>query len=579
MRTSSAVLAARAVHTYRRRDIFAYVSLRQYLRNIATLNDSWSHEIATELATDRRVPFFHVVENFKEVIEKTGEPKFRTLHIPGPNEIMAETALLAACAEAGGMFGPHPSVFSYILAKGTEKAGVFLPYFDGFKARHAAIAAACRAQLDAVVVYTDIRQFYPSISIDLALRVWRKACEQGRLAAKYAALGVKLLEDARNYQSKLDGKVGILTGPMISHLIGNLVLRDIDEDMARELPGGYFRYVDDVAIVASPGRALEMEQRLKANLERLDFHLHDQKRLETAAGKWLTSAGDFDDPPGISWMTFIGDMKRLLLIYPDAIYPLRETFQKAGLRVHPLNYSEVAQERGYLERLRGLMLFRWFRRSVRQRSGINGILAQCIFLRNDLLRELRELLSVFGRLEDYDRKRKLYRLKFLVARLLYLGSKDELREFSDAISGIVEMAMAAAVYDAVISRDVSQLLRYGPSAAQAAAQALRADGDTVSCKSVNWSDQKNVQACAIFQLNGLTVESDVPIPDSTVLRFSNWTDESFGLYRVADSYFRELGCIHGMEDPHANRWAIDTAFDRDDDLVFDIQETMQAYPY
>lgn len=366
---------------------------------------------------------------------------------------------------------------------------------------------------------------------------------------------------------------------MISHLIGNLVLREIDEDMARHIPNGYFRYVDDVAIVAPPHIALAAEQRLGENLKKLGFNLNDDKRLETAADKWLESANDFDDAPGISWKTFIGDMKRLLLLYPDAIFPLRETFQKAGLRIQPLNYGEVVQGRDYLERLRDLMKLRWFRRSVRQRVGINSVLVQCIFLRNDLLRELRSLLAGFERLRNYERKRKLYRLKFLIARMLYLGSKEELQEISAAISGVTEMAMAAAAYDAVISRDVSQLLRYGPSAAQAAAQALRADGDVVFCKNVDWTKTRVVQACGVFQLNGLVVESDIPIPNAAVLRFSRWSEDSIDLFRSADSYFRELGCIHGMDDPDANRWAIETAFDRDDDIVFDIQETMQAYPY
>ncbi len=579
MNTSPGVLAARAVHSYRRRDIFAYVSLRQYLRNSAALNDQWSYEVATEQVTDRREPIFNVVDSFKEVVEKTGQPHFRTLHVPGPTEIMCETALLAACAEAGGWFDRHPNVFSYILAKGSEASGVFLPYYDGFQARHAAIAAACRTQPDAVVVYTDITRFYPSISIELALRVWRNACNQSGLAAKYAALGVKLIEDARSYQGKEEGKVGILTGPMISHLLGNLVLREIDEGMAQELPGGYFRYVDDIAIVAPPSRALEVEQRLKANLERLDLHLNHKKRLETAACKWLESAGDFDEPSGISWMTFVADMKRLLLFDPDAIYPLNEAFRQNGVRINPPDYGEVAQEREFLDRLKDLIGRRWFRRSARIRSQVDWVTAQCAVLRRAFLKELQELLTVFGRLQDYERKRKLYRLKFLVARMLCLGSREELREISDGISGILEMAMASAVYDAVITRDVTQLLRYGPTAAQAAAQALRAEGDSVVCQSLDWDEQRSVQACAVFQLNGLMVESETPIPEADALRFSNWREESFRLFLARDPYFRELGCVHGMDNPDANRWAIATAFDRDDDLVFDIQETMQAYPY
>lgn len=179
----------------------------------------------------------------------------------------------------------------------------------------------------------------------------------------------------------------------------------------------------------------------------------------------------------------------------------------------------------------------------------------------------------------YDRKRKLYRLKFLVARMLYLGTPEQLRRISDATSGIIEMAMAASAYDAVLSRDVSQLLRLGATAAQSASQALLADGKIVSYKSVDWSKREVIQAWAIFQLNGLEIDSQSAPPPAPELLFSKWTEQSFELYRSNDLYFRELSCIHGTDNPLANQWAIETAFDRDDDLVFDMQEVMQAYPY
>jgi hypothetical protein len=61
-----------------------------------------------------------------------------------------------------------------------------------------------------------------------------------------------------------------------------------------------------------------------------------------------------------------------------------------------------------------------------------------------------------------------------------------------------------------------------------------------------------------------------------MVRFSDWNEGSFSLYREKDSYFRELACIHGVDDPDANIWALETAFDRDDGIVFDMQEIMQA---
>jgi hypothetical protein len=160
--------------------------------------------------------------------------------------------------------------------------------------------------------------------------------------------------------------------------------------------------------------------------------------------------------------------------------------------------------------------------------------------------------------------------------MAYLGLSQDLPVISAAISGIPEMAMAAAVYDAIISRNVTQLLKFGPTAAQFAAQPLRAGGDTFSCGEVEWTKEEVVQAYAVCRLNGLKIESVPERPNHPLVRFSDWNEGSFSLYHDRDGYFREIGCIHGMDDPDANRWAVETAFDRDDGMVFDMQEIMQV---
>lgn len=577
MKTLPEVLAARAVHQYRRRDIFAYVSLRQYLRNTAALRDIWSDEIATEQVSERPRPYYNEIQSFKEIDPRNGTPGFRPMHIPGPNEILAETALLAACAEAGGPFERHPSVFSYQLCENqTNSIGSFEPYFDGFKARHTGIAAACHAQPDAWVVYTDIRKYYPSITLERALVAWRRACKESKLESRYAVLGEKLLAGARAYQASSDDDHRLLTGPMFSHLIGNLIFRDIDTDLSKELPNGYFRYVDDVAIVAPKDRALAMEQRLREHLERLGLHLNEDKRLEVPAVVWLRGENDFEDHPGISWKTFIGDMRRLLLFYPHERKSLETQFGLLGIRIRPIDYAEITQERPFLDNISYYIRLPWFRRSIRAKSWAGNVVSQAVQLRERYTAELEALLNDFESLRGYERKRKLYRLRFLVARTAYLGLSQSLPVISAAISGITEMAMAAAVYDAITNRNVTQLLKYGPTAAQSAAQPLRAGGDAVRCDEVDWSKPEVLQAYAVFRLNGLRIEGMPVAPLHPLVKFSDWNDGSFSLYKERDGYFREIGCMHGMDDPNANQWAIETAFDRDDGMVFDMQEIMQA---
>jgi hypothetical protein len=185
-------------------------------------------------------------------------------------------------------------------------------------------------------------------------------------------LGEKLLADARDHQNQDHFDHRLLTGPMFSHLIGNLIFGDIDADLSAQLPGGYFRYVDDVAIVASKHQALAMEQRLREHLARLGLELNEDKRLEVPALVWLHGEKDFEDHPGTSWKTFIGDMRRLLLFYPEERKSLETFFGLAGIRIRPIDYAEAAQERAFLDRLNSLVRLKWFRRSVREELGGGG---------------------------------------------------------------------------------------------------------------------------------------------------------------------------------------------------------------
>ena len=66
---------------------------------------------------------------------------------------------------------------------------------------------------------------------------------------------------------------------MFSHLIGNLVLRELDKRMLREAPGGYFRYVDDVALVAPRETAGQLEAVVARYVEDRGMALHGDKRL------------------------------------------------------------------------------------------------------------------------------------------------------------------------------------------------------------------------------------------------------------------------------------------------------------
>jgi hypothetical protein len=184
------ILPVRAVNQYRRRDLLPYLGLRYYLENAAAQSDAWARHVATDLVLTRTaLPYFRVY-HFKG-LGTSNSVERRQILLPGPNEALAEAALLEECARCSGAFGSPSCIFSYRLSGGKDRSGIFENYFLGLRARQAAVAAACDSFPIGLVQYTDIRRFYPSIHPDLALKGWRQEAEKGKLSPTYRDLGEK----------------------------------------------------------------------------------------------------------------------------------------------------------------------------------------------------------------------------------------------------------------------------------------------------------------------------------------------------------------------------------------------------
>lgn len=564
------ILAKRAVYQYRRRDILAYASLRLYFRNRCALRNRWASVVAQELVLNQSQPSLNHVRHFKQ-IGQNGHPEFRDLFLPGPNEIVAETALLARCADAPKVFQPPTGAYSYKLSTGAETQGVFKFYFPDFLNRHRAIARACRQETDAVVLYTDIKNFYPSVSISLAQKVWSAACKKGNLSRDTLRLGMKLLENQAQATDS-DG-ASLLVGPMFSHLIGNLVLRNIDLEMGSAAPGQYFRYVDDFVLVAPHGKVTELEETLVGMLEERGLELHSQKRMEVRAANWLEFEKSFEeDRSGVSWRTFIGKLKQLMLIRPECRKEMEDRFRDVEIRIRPIDYSEVLQETEFLARIRMLMRHSWFRLQMRSLNP-ERIVVEGLQLRSSYLRELDKILARFQESDPFGKRMCTPRLRFLLSRLGYLATSVGLRSIATKIEDIQELAIYAASFRAIVNRDVSDLLRFGPQAAQSVIQPLRMDFGPVQC-SVSSTDKEVSQAYAIFLLNGVSLSGTIELPETHMLKFCQGGSDVAKLFISSDIYFRELACLHGIDEPNVLTRILETAFDYDEEMVFDMMDYM-----
>jgi len=559
------VLAVRAVNQYRQRDVMTYLGLRYYLENTAARTDFWAKDVAVDLVIHRAKPVYLNVSQFKEIDER-GSITYRNMHLPGPNEALAEAALVQECALRRGAFELSKDVYSYRPAVDDDRSGIFTRYMDGLRARHEAIAQACRLQSDAVVRYCDIKKFYPSISSSLAARCWESACAESKVDRNFQLLGQKLLDD----YAGVNKSEGILTGPMFSHLIANLVLRTIDQDLP--LRGAkYFRYVDDVAFVGSKAQVHESITALRGKLGELGLQLHDDsspKSLEVSAKDWLVGEDDFtDSKSGLSWKTLIGDLKKFLLWYPEQTEELSHSLSKDSFRVPVNSYAEAIRDATFVERVGRQIRKQWFLRTVRE-INIAHIKAQAQALRRQYEGELAELLRDFRGASPFMAKRLLPKIRYRLGRLSYLSTPTVLKELSSQCTSIPQLKFQAEVAFAVATGNLDALISFGSHAAQAVAQPLRM-ASYPTALSRRPESNSEWEAYSVFAFNGISLQEAASADDANDLSQLARVGPTRALMSSENLFVQELACLHGISDTPRHREILSTAFDEAEEIALD----------
>lgn len=244
-RPQPCALALRALNQYRQRDVVSYLGLRYLLDNYAARTERWATEVSVENILKRTDAPYYQVQHFKGLDDR-GQLEHRAIYLPTPQEALAECALISAIHERHTSF-PHRRVFSYLPPKAGDNSGPFARYFTGLQSRHAEIAKACVAYPEGLVQYVDIQKFYPSVSIENAQSAWSRLASEIHLTETFRDCGQKILEDHGKISQ--NGRRGLLTGPVFSHMMANAVLHEIDLEFALRKDVVYLRYVDDIVLV------------------------------------------------------------------------------------------------------------------------------------------------------------------------------------------------------------------------------------------------------------------------------------------------------------------------------------------
>ena len=557
-------LSIRALNDYSRRSVLGYLSLRHALEADALQGDRWATEVAPDIVDREPEGGYHVAKVFKE--QKAGGFIFREIGSPGSNEALAEAALLEACGKAGRVFARVADVYSYRLAKNHETAGSFSPYFEHYKRRQRAIGLCCRRHRDHFVFCADIRNFYPSISRTRVRNLWREACVKSELGTKWQLLGQRLIDRQKSFAKK-----GLLVGPMFSHLLADLALRDFDKKMRKKYPARYFRYVDDVAIVL-PQREIPAAKRLMTRiLGKAGLKLHPHKFSEMLAVSWAKTAPWQGKASSVEvrdkkWMALVDRIKCYLLKRPNEIEELGAALRAVGVRIPLPKYQAAVADADYQVRLRRRMQTKWFLKYVHGLT-IRKVVAQSQRAVEGYLNEFAAHWEQYGVIEDkVQRKWHSTKLKNILGKLTMLAPEELLDLLLELLEGADEFASSRAILRAIRKRDVTDLIGFGGSICGAAGQILSARGGQYACQPKRWPAQSR-QGLATLLLMGVNIEDSWPIHvrRDFPIRFSLGEFGPKSWKRVKSRFGREIMAISRDVSLEKNQRLLGTPLNPDDE--------------
>lgn len=561
-------LGIRALNEYRRVSPLTYLGLRYCLSASATHGARWAEEIAPEVLRRQEEAAYLSCRQYKET-RKSGTLDFRELHFPGANEALAESALMCACAEQGGPFSVGEDVFSYHLARPHSTEGMFVPYFKLFSARQDAIGKACRRHRDDIVLYADIKKFYPSVKHFVVRRAWHKACREASLEPQWRHLGEHLLEVSSSVAK------GLLVGPMFSHLLGNLVLSGFDREMRLKFPGRFFRYVDDIALVIPAQDKESGLAYIREHLKRLSLRLNVKKLCDLSARKWTQSVphqgGDYsgtDEPAGdVVWMRFVDQIKCFLLLNPGVEAELARAFRDEGVRIALPRYQAAVEETGYATRF--LRRFRnpKFLGTIRGLS-VRQIVGEVRAAGSVYRKDFDLAWDAFAKADKMERKWLISRLRYGLGRLISIAPEEDLGSIAKLLKGCGEFAEFHAVFDALVTRDVSRLVRFSGKVCTAAGQALATMGKPVRCVPVTWN-REAVEGYVALLLMGVKLQPEPPsrVRRRTAVRVVAGELEARDWHEAATPFLRELAALAGKPSLEKHRSLLQAPLDPDERWV------------
>ncbi len=423
---------------------------------------------------------------------------YRDCLAPSPLTAIAESFVLALLAQHSAFSVPS-RVYSYRWPSSSRSGGSYEFFVEGYKQRNGDIADGLSVA-NHVAVVTDIKRFYPSIcprKIDSILKSLLDKSDEDFKPWRDPIIG---------FFSQLlsAGSHGIPIGPASSHVLGHLILRDVDHELTSNYGTNYYRYVDDIVVVCHEDQVDKVKRDIQRSVERQGLALNTDKTNVIGRIEWQRSIMRPDISDEDSFRSFSTDLTVYLAFHPERAESMKKMLAEGGLSIP-------------VERLRALSAyprFRYFLSRRKARSGLSHALGlffasnRALLDRGLRLKGLYEsaLSSLLDEPVEFSGRRwQLQRARRVINSLFYLRHFSEWNVGRGTFDTLPELAEQAALAEALSTGLATPVLPYygrGP-AAFSELWVEHGQSDVKLLSSDNQANTAEVDALITLRLYGL----------------------------------------------------------------------------
>jgi hypothetical protein len=243
---------------------------------------------------------------------------------------------------------------------------------------------------------------------------------------------------------------------------------------------------------------------------------------------------------------------------------VRSAFLGAELRVPLPRYTAEAMTSSYGDRFNIRLASREFAETLKNLSP-KDLVNEGLRLRQAYARQFESAWEDFASAIGPIRKWRLSKVRYLLGRMMLIGSMDQVKEIYGKIREEAEVAEYAAMFTVLLTGNADTLLPFGWKVAASAGQVLAAASIPVACKSIGWKDE-HVEAYTSLRLAGVAVGVKLPRRLNSDPRIQAIVGDrpAAAWAEMPYSFYRELAALIGTKRLENHQTLLQTPADPDE---------------